>query len=353
MNFGYQQPYGTGMRGMQFLTLGDLIEGMSYGTAGSTNDKIAFARPQIFNFEYDSISEEHKERLETLFLKQFYFNEIGFETEGRFLFELERWFQMNMPYYNKLLQSQVFEKEIKNPLHNYELTDETTNESSKKDNENSKVINNQDKIIDSNSKMDTKDQENSSTSKNAGGSTTKGLTESASENTNIDTDTTQESERDENSFKRDLTEETPQDRLVITTEDGEGIIEYASSIAESKLKNSSTDSTSGNSTTTGSATSTKSNSENGTYQNEESENSNSSKQGTANNVQKTSEKDTQTINEIKENNTNVKTTEKRYAFGSIGVRTYGELLEDYRTIFHNYDELILNAVQTELFMLVY
>ena len=72
----------------------------------------------LFNFNYPIFNEEYRSVLEEKITRHFYFREIGFETVGRFLYELETKLNEIMPFYNKLYESTLFEF---NPLINYQV----------------------------------------------------------------------------------------------------------------------------------------------------------------------------------------------------------------------------------------
>lgn len=72
----------------------------------------------LFNFNYPIFNEEYRPILEDKFIRHFYFREIGFETIGRFLFELETKLNEIMPFYNKLYESTLLEFD---PLLNYQV----------------------------------------------------------------------------------------------------------------------------------------------------------------------------------------------------------------------------------------
>ena len=72
----------------------------------------------LFNFNYPIFNEEYRPILEEKITRHFYFREIGFETIGRFLFELETKLNEIMPFYNKLYESTLLEFD---PLLNYQV----------------------------------------------------------------------------------------------------------------------------------------------------------------------------------------------------------------------------------------
>lgn len=93
----------------------------------------------IFNFEYELDKSLSKEYFEKMFIKHFYFREIGVETVERFIFSLDERLNLLLPTYNKLFMSQNLEQRI---LDNYDVTEKferelkstgnTTNESNNK-----------------------------------------------------------------------------------------------------------------------------------------------------------------------------------------------------------------------------
>ena len=72
----------------------------------------------LFNFNYPIFNEEYRPILEDKIIRHFYFREIGFETIGRFLFELESKLNEIMPFYNKMYESTLLEFD---PLLNYQV----------------------------------------------------------------------------------------------------------------------------------------------------------------------------------------------------------------------------------------
>ena len=64
---------------------------------------------KIFNFTYPCEDPAWKDQIEDLFIRTYYFKEIGFETIDRFLYELETKFMTIMPYYNELYKTTKYE----------------------------------------------------------------------------------------------------------------------------------------------------------------------------------------------------------------------------------------------------
>ncbi|MGL4949040.1 MAG: hypothetical protein ACRC5M_01560 [Anaeroplasmataceae bacterium] len=75
---------------------------------------------KIFNFDYPVHSEEYKKRFEEQFIQNFYFEEIGYETVGMFIFKLKAKLNLVMPNFMKILETQLMEQRI---LDNYDVTE--------------------------------------------------------------------------------------------------------------------------------------------------------------------------------------------------------------------------------------
>jgi hypothetical protein len=192
------------------MQLREYIDHFSQFETLSTREQIEKGRTKLFDFDYPIFDEAYKNVFETHFIRNFYMREIGFETEGLFKFQLENWLIINMPYFNRL-----FESELKtfDPFTNYkvDVTQKKTNDRSQ-------------------TQESTTDGNNTSTS--TGNTTT-------------------------DSFGRNLESNNPDSRLAITTEDGSGVIQYASGIDEAtkKTTNDSTGEINDTTSVTGSATS--------------------------------------------------------------------------------------------------
>lgn len=231
----------------------------------SIREKIEAGRTKLFDFEYPIFDPDYKKIFETNFIRNFYMREIGFETEGLFKFQLETWLLINMPYYNKLFESELLEFD---PLKNHDVS--TTH---------------------------TKTVDSDSTSTATGTQTT-------------DATNTGDSTRTDDNFSRHLNSDNPDGRLALTTNDGEGVIEYASKITEDNDNNSST------ATSTNTAT------------------------GTTNDNQNVSA-NVDTVEDYIENRS-----------GKTGDKSYSKLLQEYRDSLLRLEKQIFNEMQ-ELFMLVY
>jgi hypothetical protein len=223
----------------------------------SIRDRIEAGRTKLFDFDYPIFDPDYKKVLETHFIRKFYMREIGFETEGLFKFQLETWLLINMPYFNKLFESELIKFD---PLVN-SRTDVT--HTTKKD----------------------KTQNQQATSSATG---------------------TSNGQLSDQSFDRQLESNNPDSRLTITSQNGEGVIEYASSIQE--------------------------NSANGTKQSSSTDQSQVDQSANA------------TINETED------FVQSRV--GKIGVQSYSKMLNEYRDSLLRIENKMFSEMQ-ELFMLVY
>ena len=69
---------------------------------------------KIFDFDYDFYTNDEtiKYNFEDKFINEYYFNEIGFETVGRFKQRLRAKLNKIMPYYSQLYQTELRSKDI-------------------------------------------------------------------------------------------------------------------------------------------------------------------------------------------------------------------------------------------------
>lgn len=83
---------------------------------------------KIFNFNYDFYNPTLKPDFEEKFINHFRFREIGVETVGRFQHNLKVKCDEVLPYYNMLLETSLYEYDLKN---NYNLTETFTKTNNK------------------------------------------------------------------------------------------------------------------------------------------------------------------------------------------------------------------------------
>jgi hypothetical protein len=198
------------------ITLRGICE-MYVQQSTGTWDLIERSRDKIFDFDYPIFDETYRKVFETHFIRQFFMREIGFETEGYFKFRLETWLQINMPYWNKMFESELLEY---NPLQNAEMD----------------VTHNKKNDSGSTSNANQTNQHDSTTGADSNSSVTG------------------------TQFNRNLNSDNPESRLQLTAQDGVGVIEYASAIDESKGTDSRT--TTGHTGGTNSSTDTSNSSAN-------------------------------------------------------------------------------------------
>lgn len=183
------------------------------------NERIEIGRKKLFDFYYPIYDDDFRKVFETNIIKNFYMREIGFETEGLFKFRLETWLNINMPYFNKLFESELIKYD---PLINASM-------------------------MTARDKVNNKDQTND-----------RNILQTSKTDTQMTGDISQESENEsqsvEDNFGRKVGSDNPDSRLQLQTEKGKGVIEYASKIDENKVDNKGNSSSKGNVTSTSSDT---------------------------------------------------------------------------------------------------
>jgi hypothetical protein len=266
-----------------------------------TKTLIEEGRKKLFDFEYDIFDTNYKAVWETNFIRNFFMREIGFETEDLFKFQLESWLRINMPYFNKMFQSELLDFD---PLVNSDMkTDTTTNKNS-----------------DSTLNV-------SSTSDNTKTNHQK-IDGTENQNVNGTDNQTVNGTQNDTTFTRELENNTPDTRLAITTLDGAGVIEYASSITENTGKGSNTTTNDVDRTMTNDIDTTTSNTVDG------------------NNTDKTT-----LTGETTNNITDVETYVSSRT-GKVGAVTYSQMLIEYRQSLVRIENRMFAEMQ-QLFMLVY
>lgn len=288
------------------MQLRTYIEMWSQGETGlSTAEKIEKGRPKLFDFNYPIFDESYRTIFETHFIRNFYMREIGFETEGLFKFHLETWLMINMPYFNKLFESELIKYD---PLENTRVgvKSNTKNDTDRNDNRDVK----QDLTSNGTSSTDAKQNDTSKTTGNEKSNGSGSITD--------------------DNFKRDLNADTADDRLQLTTKDGEGVLEYASQIEEHNENKKRDTKTSNTTDTTSNTTGT----------------------STLDSDSKTSNKANTTSNDKLNSQINSVEDYIEDRVGKIGTQSYARLVMDYREALLRIEQRIFNEMQ-ELFMLVY
>lgn len=272
------------------MPLRDYIEMWSQDNPDlTTRERIEIGRKKLFSFDYPIFDEGYRKVFETHFIRNFYMREIGFETEELFKMRLENWLSINMPYFNLLFKSEQIEFD---PLINSKMNVKHTKKNDKDQSDNR----NMNQTAKSNANTDTKGHSTDST---------KGTSNITDDN-----------------FNRRIEADTPDSRLNLTTNDGEGILEYASKITEDNENNK----------------------RNGT----------TSQTGTADTTGNQKSNMDSNVNANDTLNSNINETEDfiQERIGKIGVQSYSEMIMKYRESFLRIEKQIFSEMQV-LFMLVY
>lgn len=283
------------------MQLKDIIDQSTIHQASNTRDRIEVGRKKLFDFDYPMFDDAYRKAFETNFIRFFYMREIGFETDGLFKFQLESWLLINMPYFNKLFESELLQFD---PLINSSVDITHNKKNDKTQNDNRDTVNNSTTAGSSNSSNDVTSDSTASNEKDATGTFT------------------------DDNFERKLMSNMPESRLALTTNDGQGVIEYASTIHEDNENNkrdtSANENSSGvtHSTDVGN-TDTTALSESDAIQND---------------------KLLSTINDVEDF--------IEHRVGKVGIQSYSVMVEEFRRSFIRIEKQILAEMQ-ELFMLVY
>lgn len=260
------------------MPLRDYIEMWSQDNDNlSTRERIEIGRKKLFDFDYPIFDEKYRKEFETKFIRNFYMKEIGFETEELFKFRLENWLTINMPYFNNLYISERLEYD---PLINSQMKNTHNKKNTKSENVNQNA---------------TMSSDASQTSKDTGNMTAENV---------------------EDNFERKLHSNTPDSRLRLTANDGEGVIEYASTI------------------------------------NEENENNKANQKGTSSSTSTSNGEQSGKSNAQTDADTNENEDYIQERMGKIGVMTYPDMVQKWRKSFLRVDKQIFDEMN-QLFMLVY
>ena len=245
--------------------------------------------------DYDLIPT--REELNKRLLNHYKYREIGFETPGRFVDELEIVMCEIMPYYNDMFKTIEIMADLENPFDNVDVV-ETYSETN-----------------------------NTDTTGTSTGNTTSKATSTNKDTTNTSTKSSDKSTvvSEVNHNSKNVSSETPSNELDITAENID-FVPYADKVSWNKDKNND------NSTTTGdsSGTTTTTSNANGSSDN-------------------TSKVDTSTTGK-----STSKTEHTYQKKGNQGVNTYAHDMNEFRTsIIDVVNQIINDERVAELFMLVY
>lgn len=246
-----------------------------------------------------------REQLNTKLLNHYKYREIGFETVGRFLDELEITMNEIMPRYNELFKTVVTMAELPSPFDNVDFVEKYEEE-----------------------RTGTSTSEGSTTSKQTGtGSQTGSSTAQNTSTTNEETAGSNNTTSTTNSKR--VTSDTPQDSLTIGAK-GINNVDYASEAEWKEDVNTSSEDNEGTLNRSSNDESTGTTSSETTSSNDE--------EGTSNVSSQTTDKVTHTFTKV----------------GNQGVNTYAHDMNEFRTAIIDVVDQIINDIRIgELFMMVY
>ena len=274
----------------------------------------------VFTFDYPFYNDnvEDKKEFEELFLKYYYFREIGFETPSRFKVKLESKLKLIMPYYRQLAMTE-WEKvrSVEQMMNSKDLTETTTHE-----------------------------QTLSGTSTNTGSSTSSINQSSEGTTTNTDTSSStlsQTTNGDSNSTLSQTSKESRLENGVSSVSLSDGYLTGVSESTQTTTNTNSNESTQeGKSTSSTSLSNKNESTQEGTSTSSTSlSNNNESTQ-----VGSTEEQATTNTNQTITNTTTF--TSK----GDIGIQTPAYAITEWRKVIININEQIIKECE-DLFMKIY
>lgn len=291
------------------------IESFSYEEKLSRDEKIKRGRTHFFDFDYPFYDESKREEFEVRLIKHFYMRE-SVETIGLTKFRLEDYLVLNMPYWNKMFESELLDFPV---FEDFDYTVSETENNTKDSKTDTDVVKNKNKKTET----DITKNETSNEEQTVGEQTN-------SEKTTSDT-------TNEDNFHRNVFDDTPQNDLQISTNgNGTGVINRATTLEEDKNIN--------NMTATGSE------------KNDVDKTQNVNKDTTGNETRNIDgtviEDETQGLNtDVLE--TKTKSNDKTFK-GKKGVTDYADLMRKYRATFIRIEKMIFNEINKEgIFLLVY
>ena len=318
----------------------------------SIKERINIGQPHLFDFDYPFFDESKRKDFERKWIRRFYMTEVGFETIELFKFHLENWMNEKMPYYNQRFESELIKFD---PLKNTEMQRDKTKSIDGSRNDDVTTTGNKNGTfhIDTkeNGSFDTQTaNDNESKGNNSGTMSSDGTVDNNGTSKNDETGTKKgnnSNTSDGTNFARVLEEETPDGRLDITTEDGKGIIRYASKINENTGKDHNQENI---------------NIDENTSKNSTGETTDKSVTHDEANTKSASDSESHDVGKAtgtngtignKNGKTNEKFNENENYVGKIGVETYSEMLTKYRETFLRIESEIYDECRKDLFMLVY
>lgn len=333
------------------------------------DDRIEIGRQQLFDFDYPMFDDRYKALFERKFIENFYDREIGYETEFLFKRRLKNWLNINMGYYSNLMETELlkFDPFINSRMDvTHTKSNDETSQSDKNYGETTSTDVTDSTVTDEDTGKSTgiTEDENttSDTTSNVKGDTSGASQGSTNTDSTSDTTTSANTTQDNENFKRDIHTDTPDTRLAITTNDGDGTVGYASTIDESKETGNQTSNTTGSentqtgsNTTTNDSTSTQSNQdETSSTLGTEKKQTDAIEIGTRDEtidrlVGRSGKRD---FDEVTGGEINSIEDFVQHREGKIGVQTYSKMLKEYRETFLRIERDIFDEMNV-LFMLVY
>ena len=348
--------------------------------------RLEVGRVNLFkDIDYPIFNENYRSEFETKFIRYFYNKEVGFETEQLFKFELETWLQINMPYYNQLFESELLEYD---PLTNIamqfdqDLKSDTSLDTTKDSQEDSTSNSVTQSSFEHDTQRDTETDTTTNRTQNTKTDTTTDVTGHSETNSTQDSTTTTKTDSTSNSdthtksdttqdgFNRKIDSDTPDNRLHLSSNEGSGVIEYASNISETMDKstgNTTTDTNTSDTTKSNTNTIDKTTSNSQTDTTEKTD-THSNQDTTENTTSNSVTDDTTKQKGWDHSETNAKgqiignivghdvgnKMENLYneSYGKDGTITYQQMIQELRATFLRIERQIFREM-TELFMLLY
>lgn len=350
----------------QTIQLRKIVEAKTEFEFGlSTRERIESAREFIFDFEYPLFDPTYKVDFETKFIRNFYMRNIGSETVGLFKFYLENWLIINMDYYNKMYESEMLKYD---PLTNTKTNFVSNRKEDVIVDENGNVVeaNTNKKDLTGNenennsSVKDTLDNEKQTNDFTKNSATDEIQLNTLAKDRDKITDGTTATTTVADNFNRELYTEMPEERLNLTTNDGEGVLEYANKITENNENNTDTVNETSHGTENTLETDTENKDKNTTVVQTNGEIKN--KDNTGNETEShLNNRDLTSLENVLENKNqdtlknSVRDLSESYSYdreGKIGVTNYSKMVMDFRKAFLRIDKEIFNELE-DLFMMVY
>lgn len=332
-------------------TMQDVIE--SYPVNADVNlshrEVIENGRSQLFDFDYPIFDESYRNVFETNFIRNFYVRQIGFETVGLFKFQLETWLLINMPYFNKMYESELLEFD---PLANLKIKESKKRKEVRQQDDTKSIDKNAVADTDSNVKNDkTQTSTNDITNDTVADNESTSMSTITGDNIS-DAKNTATNKTTVDKFNRDLSSDTPDTRLAITTQEGKGVIEYATEIKERTEKDDNNGESTNNTLARENSnvnSDSKTNDKN-KVTNTVNENQSNVEDSSTQVNQKVIQKDTQT--DVFSSIVDHKDDYDLERSGKAGNDSFSKMLMEYRQTFIKVEKIIFNEMN-ELFMMVY